>query len=304
LDENIIVDINKHRFELESENLRLASNQITKSFSKGELKYHTALRNWLKLHKKYFKEISELLVVRETDENKLSEKIDFESHLFYKRFLVLFDDFQGDYFNNDIQTDIDNLPDCTRLDSLGRWFEIYKIAYLNFTDKLDINHKNYNECYKKMVEIYGENVIFPTKRKIEYIKSLIENEPLHLLKKDNLKSTHQAKNEGVLSKPFIHNEYALTYILDLYANGNQIPTNSIEGGNNKKEIIKNGFELYQLDKDKDTFYRSVLKIVKFDLNNKQDLGNISLRWLDAVKTLSKDWSKTHQYLIDKKLIGE
>jgi hypothetical protein len=155
-----------------------------------------------------------------------------------------------------------------------------------------------------MVEIYGENVIFPTKRKIEYIKSLIENEPLHLLKKDNLKSTHQAKNEGVLSKPFIHNEYALTYILDLYANGNQIPTNSIEGGNNKKEIIKNGFELYQLDKDKDTFYRSVLKIVKFDLNNKQDLGNISLRWLDAVKTLSKDWSKTHQYLIDKKLIGE
>jgi hypothetical protein len=62
--------------------------------------------------------------------------------------------------------------------------------------------------------------------------------------------------------------------------------------------------LYQLDKDKDTFYRSVLKIVKFDLNNKQDLGNISLRWLDAVKTLSKDWSKTHQYLIDKKLIGE
>lgn len=300
IDDRIIVDINKHRFELETESLRIASSQITKSFSKGELKYHTALKKWLKLHKSYFKEISPLLELSDNIKTSPKEEIDFESKLFYNRFLVLFNDFEGDYFNRDIETDINYLPDCTRLDSMERWLEIYTNAYLIFTDALDVNDKNYNETLKEMVEIYGEGVIYPTKRKIEYIKSLIEIES----NKMGFQPIRLAETKKENSKSFIANEYALTYIFDLFASGKQIPTNSTEGGFNKKEIIRNGFELFQLDNNKDTFYRAVLKVVKYDLNKKQDLVNISISWLDAVKILSKDWSKTKQYLIGKELIGE
>lgn len=61
VEQGIISDLNKHRFEIESESLRIASNQITKDYSKGELKYIKALKKWLQLHKAYFKEITPLL---------------------------------------------------------------------------------------------------------------------------------------------------------------------------------------------------------------------------------------------------
>ncbi len=106
------------------------------------------------------------------------------------------------------------------------------------------------------------------------------------------------------SKKFIANEYALAYIFDLYVNGKQIPVNRTDGGYNKKELKQIGFELYQIDKMKDTFYRAVKKVLTYDLNKQKHLALISQNWLEAVKTLSKDWNKTQQYLIDKKLIGE
>jgi len=61
VEQGIISDLNKHRFEIESESLRIATNQITKDYSKGELKYIKALKKWLQLHKDYFKEITPLL---------------------------------------------------------------------------------------------------------------------------------------------------------------------------------------------------------------------------------------------------
>lgn len=115
----------------------------------------------------------------------------------------------------------------------------------------------------------------------------------------------ETKTEQETPKKFTANEYALTYIFDLYANGKQIPTNKTEGGYNKKVLIQTGIELYQFDEKKDTFYRAVKNVAeKFDLNKKQDLINISQSWIEAVKTLSKDWNKTEKYLKEKKLIGE
>lgn len=61
VEKKIIPDINRHRFELESESLRIATSQITKDFSKGELKYMKALKKWLQLHKHYFEKITPLL---------------------------------------------------------------------------------------------------------------------------------------------------------------------------------------------------------------------------------------------------
>ncbi len=115
----------------------------------------------------------------------------------------------------------------------------------------------------------------------------------------------ETKTEQETPKKFTANEYALTYIFDLYANGKQIPTNKTEGGYNKKALIQIGIVLYQFDEKKDTFYRAVKNVAeKFDLNKKQDLINISQSWIEAVKTLSKNWNKTEKYLKEKKLIGE
>jgi len=114
----------------------------------------------------------------------------------------------------------------------------------------------------------------------------------------------ETEAEQVTQKAFIANEYALAYIYDLFANGKQIPINRTDGGLNKKELINQGFELYQLNNRKDTFYRAVKYVSNFDLNKQQDLVNISQRWLEAVKTLSKNWDKTEKYLKEKGLIGE
>lgn len=105
---------------------------------------------------------------------------------------------------------------------------------------------------------------------------------------------------------FTTKEKALAYIFDLYANGKQIPTNPTEGGYAKKEIQLKGHELFGSDPEKDTFYRSVKTISekKYDLNKEADLRQISLRWLEAVRHLSKDWPKVEEYLKGKGLAGE
>lgn len=113
----------------------------------------------------------------------------------------------------------------------------------------------------------------------------------------------EAKTELECPKSFIANEYALAYIFDLFASGKLIPVNRTDGGYNKKELIKQGFELYQFDENKDTFYRAVKHVASFDLNNQQHLKNISQSWIEAVKFLSKDWNETEKYLKEKELIG-
>jgi hypothetical protein len=123
-------------------------------------------------------------------------------------------------------------------------------------------------------------------------------------KKNETPPTTNTKMEQEIPIKYIANEHALAYIFDLHANGKQIPINKTEGGYNKKAIVQIGFELYQFDVKKDTFYRAVKHVATFDLNKQIDLLNISKNWIDAVKTLSKDWNLTEKYLKEKKLIGE
>ena len=112
-----------------------------------------------------------------------------------------------------------------------------------------------------------------------------------------------AETEQKSQREFFFKEYALAYIFDLYANGKQLPVNKIEGGLSKKLLIKIGFELYQFDEKKDTFYRAVKEVAEFDLNKKDYLKHISIRWIEAVKAISKDWDKVESYLKEKKLLG-
>lgn len=124
------------------------------------------------------------------------------------------------------------------------------------------------------------------------------------LKEIKLPQQSEANIEKKTQKKFIANEYALAYIFDLYAIGQQIPANRTEGGYNKIKIIEDGFDLYKLDKKKDTFYRAVKHVIKSDLNKQQELIYISRSWFEAVKALSKNWHKTEMYLREKRIIGE
>lgn len=100
------------------------------------------------------------------------------------------------------------------------------------------------------------------------------------------------------------NEYALTYIFDLYAIGEHVPINRIEGCFDAKKIKDDASKFPKYDKAPDTFYRAVKNVLQYDLNKPTDLQNISKDWLNAVRNLSTNWVITEQYLKDKNLIGE
>lgn len=56
-----ITDIQGNQLEFAEAELNTKTAEITKQFSKGELKYVKALKKWLQLHKEYFKEVTPLL---------------------------------------------------------------------------------------------------------------------------------------------------------------------------------------------------------------------------------------------------
>lgn len=100
------------------------------------------------------------------------------------------------------------------------------------------------------------------------------------------------------------NEYALAYIFDLYANGEQVPINRAEGTYNAKKIKEDSTLFNSYLKSPDGFYRAVKKVLTFDVNKSADLQNISKDWQNSVKALSNNWTITQQYLKNKKLIKE
>lgn len=56
-----ITDIQANHLEFAEAELNTKTAEITKQYSKGELKYVKALKKWLELHKDYFKEVAPLL---------------------------------------------------------------------------------------------------------------------------------------------------------------------------------------------------------------------------------------------------
>lgn len=123
---------------------------------------------------------------------------------------------------------------------------------------------------------------------------------------DILKAPALPPQPIVKQKPIKYgaNEYALTYIFDLYAIGQQVPINRIEGSFDAKKIKQDASKFPMYDKAPDTFYRAVKFVLEYDLNKPTDLQNISKDWLNAVRNLSTNWVITEQYLKDKNLIGE
>lgn len=103
------------------------------------------------------------------------------------------------------------------------------------------------------------------------------------------------------SRNYTSKEMALVYIFDTYASGKQLPQNLTEGGNSKKDLMLIGVSRGMKG---DTFYRAVVKVLRYDLNSVDQLFHISKDWENVLRHLSSDWSKLSNYLRAKSLLGE
>jgi hypothetical protein len=144
--------------------------------------------------------------------------------------------------------------------------------------------------------------VYATAKYLDWLKEKLSEEQVN--EKESSIQQAEEKSEKNFPTKLIQNEYAIAYIFDMLASDQFVPTNPTEGGYNKKELIRIGYERYQLDRNKDSFYRAVKYVLTFDLNKKTDLLSISQRWVEVLKALSKHWDTTEQYLILKNLIGE
>ncbi|MCT3777164.1 hypothetical protein HZQ64_09080 [Elizabethkingia anophelis] len=162
--------------------------------------------------------------------------------------------------------------------------------------------------FKEMREFHKKSLIdidVHLKTLDGFRKRDIANESLTNLKFEQPKQNNKTENNLYVIKTdrkYIAKENALAYIFDLYAKGEMIPINVIDGGYNAKELKRIG--LIRGFSRPDTFYRAVISVLKFDLNKVKDLQAISKDWLNVVEKLSDNWMKTQQYLIKQNLIEE
>jgi len=161
------------------------------------------------------------------------------------------------------------------------------------------------EANKALKHLGWDKLTFPLKRKIEF---LVEKQSAIASKTSgsengNDQTKAQAKQEILDEKGLSAKEYALVYILDLFANGESIPTDTIEGGYSKKKIEEKGKELFELRVKPNSFYKEVKNINERDyLKDKFHLNLVSKRWLQVVKTYSRNWNLTETYLKSNFLI--
>lgn len=174
--------------------------------------------------------------------------------------------------------------------------------YLEDREAFDFGSEETNKALKHLGEY---KLIFSVRRKIEF---LVEKQSAIASKTSgsangNHPTKAQRKLEIIDEKGLSAKEYALVYIIDLFANKETIPTNPIEGGYSKKLIEEKGKELFELRVKPNSFYKEVKNISeKFDIKNKSDLNHLSKRWLQVVKSYSRNWNLTETYLKSNFLI--
>lgn len=88
VDEGLISTIDQHSLQIANEKLRIGTIRITEDFTKGELQYVKALKQWLKLHLTYFKEIANFKQPEKTKE-PISKKDSFKAKLLEYDFFAL-----------------------------------------------------------------------------------------------------------------------------------------------------------------------------------------------------------------------
>lgn len=120
--------------------------------------------------------------------------------------------------------------------------------------------------------------------------------------KDNIKPKPDTIDFSANTQKFTAKEYALTYILDLYSKGNLVPTNRTnDAGLNKKLIESIGEQKTNGNFKGNTFYKAVKEVLKYDLNTRKDLQQISTDWRRAVLTICNNPEDISKYLTNKGL---
>ena len=181
--------------------------------------------------------------------------------------------------------------------------------HLNF---FHVKHTGINEGWGYVKKQYPIVLTHKAVKEFGYYSGIVNKVEEQVKKYPRLFATfdkceHNLPHQPIVKqKPikYVANEYALTYIFDLYAIGQRVPINRIEGCFDAKKIKDDASKYPKYDKAPDTFYRAVKSVLKYDLNKPTDLQNISKDWLNAVRNLSTNWVITEQYLKDKNLIGE
>jgi 5-bromo-4-chloroindolyl phosphate hydrolysis protein len=207
---------------------------------------------------------------------------------------------------------IDSYP--TRVEEFLFEFEGYEIEFIErdlsffqlvesylddpmcFVDGFDFG---FIEAKKAFYHVGEDKLIFSLRRKIEFLEE--KQNAIASITSGNANGNDQtkaeAKQEFLDEKGLSAKEYALVYILDLFANRESIPTDTIEGGYSKKKIEEKGKELFELRVKPNSFYKQVINISEnFDVKNKSDLDLLSKRWFQVVKCYSRNWNSTEAYL--------
>src|SRR5574344_2059789 len=181
--------------------------------------------------------------------------------------------------------------------------------HLNF---FHVKHTGINEGWGYVKKQYPIILTHKAVKEFGYYSGIVNKVEEQVKKYPRLFATFDKCEHNLPPQPIVKqkpikygaNESALTYIFDLYAIGQQVPINRIEGGFDAKKIYQDASKFPMYDKAPDTFYRAVKSVLEYDLNKPTDLQNISKDWLNAVRNLSTNWVITEQYLKDKNLIGE
>jgi hypothetical protein len=159
-------DLQANQLEFIEAELSTKTKKITKSFSKGELKYVKALKNWLTIHKEYFKEIEPILntISKEPIKTKLDS---FKENLQ-----------EGGFYNLEKVKALTK-PNQDKLIELANSNMAYGIAmfdYLEFCTFLDEQKGTKVKANKYLSKLYNEKANDDTQAR-HYRNSLVSNKP-------------------------------------------------------------------------------------------------------------------------------
>lgn len=179
--------------------------------------------------------------------------------------------------------------------------EITKVLFDYFKDVDHNEYKNFEVETKKADTINELTELAKQGYKVEIpIHSVFNHSNDTKAEKTKQPSENKEKQEPPKTRKYTAKEYALTYILTLYAKGGSIPKNRVEGGYAKNEIEQVGELKYKLKGN--TFYKAVYNLKDYDLIKKTDLEYISKDWYNAIMQISNNDKDLKEFLIKKQLI--
>jgi len=129
-------------------------------------------------------------------------------------------------------------------------------------------------------------------RQVDFLFSILEKFDLSFINKRVLQQPQQSQT---LKQNYQAKHYALTYILDCYANGKRPPIGE------KTALEKIGNELTDGKINGNTFYKNFSMVIGKDLNSKADLNEIDTNWHNITLELSENPENLKNYLKQKKL---